>query len=59
MKKILWISLDRTIAFNVNWFEYIVLGNILKKRKYIIKKNPCDLRGKAVDCLIVDGVVGL
>lgn len=59
MKKILWITLDRTIAFNVNWFEYIVLGNIFRKKKYTIKKNHRDLYGEHIDCYIIEGNVGI
>jgi hypothetical protein len=56
-RKIVWCFFDKTLIFNLNWFEYWVVKNILLRKKYEIQMPPKDIIvGESVKLLFVDEV---
>ena len=56
MKKIYWNLFGKEVIFNLNWFEYLVLKRIFKKKKYKLLKSK-QIRGQKLDVVIVDEAV--
>ena len=53
MKKIYWNLFGREVIFNVNWFEFIILKHIFRKKKYKILKSK-QIQGKKINLIICD-----
>ena len=55
MKTIYWNYFGKEIFFSLNWFEYLILKRIFKKRKYKSLK-PKELRGHKANIVMVDEI---
>jgi len=55
MKKICCCLKGKYIMFEVNWFEYIILKNIFKKKRYQITTSH-KFRGQRINTIIYDEV---
>ena len=53
MKKIYWNIIGKEVLFKINWFEFLILKNLFKKKKYEILK-PKKLTGQKFDVVILD-----
>jgi len=53
MKQIFWITPRFKVRFKVNWFEYLVLKRIFKKKNaFVMDKRQ--FRGERAECMVVD-----